>query len=150
MLDYVIPAEDLYLLNHLPPDHPKPIGLEWINRGTDQHLRPSTVEMLLRTLYHRSRSPSVSRLHESAGLRLHFRSEADRQSFAVKFARVRSVAESNCQTGLKQLQLLGDAAEPEPTGQFQKAIKSRPGEMRAGGAALRSARRTRHFGSALP
>lgn len=89
MHNYVIRAEDLRLLNELPPDHPRPVGLEWINCGTDQRLRRSTVEMLLRTLYRRTDTPSVCRLHNSSGLRLRFRSEDERQRFAARFGRLR-------------------------------------------------------------
>ena len=93
MAYFVIRAEDLILLNQLPADHPRPVGLEWINRGTDQKLRPSSVDLLLRTIYRSiSPSPSVARLHHSAGLRVRFGSNDDREKFATTFNQVRSNA----------------------------------------------------------
>lgn len=90
MKNYVLPAEDLVLLNDLPPDHPKPIGREWINRGTDQTLRPSTVDQLLRTLYRPCpSSPSLARLHRTAGLRLIFRTSEDRARFGKAISSLR-------------------------------------------------------------
>lgn len=82
---FVIKAEELAALNHLTVDHPPPLLLEWINRGTDQTLQRTTVDMLLRTLYYEQRSPSVCRLHQSAGLRLNFRTEEERDQFAAAF-----------------------------------------------------------------
>jgi hypothetical protein len=83
---FVIKAEELASLNYLDHDHPRPRQLEWINRGTDQVLKPSTVDMLLRTLFRDVVSPSVLRLHQSAGLRAIFRTERDRDRFASAFA----------------------------------------------------------------
>lgn len=85
MIQYVIKAEELRAINYLAPDHPRPRSVEWINRGTDQVMRPTTTAMLLRTLYKPSRSPSVQKLHDSAGLRVVFRSERDREKFAAAF-----------------------------------------------------------------
>lgn len=84
-IQYVIKAEDLRAINYLAPDHPRPRSVEWINRGTDQTMRPTTTAMLLRTLYKPSRSASVQKLHDSAGLRVVFRSERDREAFALAF-----------------------------------------------------------------
>lgn len=84
-IQYVIKAEELRAINYLAPDHPRPRSVEWINRGTDQTMRPTTTAMLLRTLYKPTRSPSVQKLHDSAGLRVVFRSEKDRESFAAAF-----------------------------------------------------------------
>ena len=88
---YVIRAEELILLNDMPADHPRPVCLEWINRGTDQKLRPTSVDLLLRTMYRsKSPSPSVARLHNSAGLRLRFRSREERRKFVDTFDQVRA------------------------------------------------------------
>ena len=91
MVSYVIRAEELKLLEQLPPGFPQPVAVEWINRSTDQKLRRSSVEMLLRTLSRSDQpSESVKRLHRSAGLRLQFQSEEDRNRFAALFRSVRA------------------------------------------------------------
>lgn len=82
---FVIKAEELPALNRLPTDFPRPAALEWIDRGRDAKLRTTTVEMLVRTLFRRSISPSVRRLHHSAGLRVIFRDTKDRHRFAIMF-----------------------------------------------------------------
>lgn len=87
---FVIKAEDLAALNHLSDDHPRPLLTEWINRGTNQRMNRSTVDMLLRTLSQEDVSPSVERLHQSAGLRLIFGTPADRNTFAAAFANARA------------------------------------------------------------
>ena len=87
---FVIKAEELAVLNYLRADHPKPLLLEWINRGTDQKMQRSSIEMLLRTLSHDEVSPSVARLHHSSGLRATFASSQDRDEFAQAFARARA------------------------------------------------------------
>lgn len=100
---YVVKAKDLPALNCLPSDHPRPQLVEWINRGTNQKLRPSSVEMLLRTLYRDVAPPSVVKLQRSAGLRMVFRSDRDRDQFANVFqaAKTRSQAsESNLVTAI--------------------------------------------------
>lgn len=80
---YVIRAEDLVSLENIAPEHPSPVRLEWINRGTDQKLKPTTVQMLIRTLYKdRPLSPSVIKAHKAAGLRVYFRTGAERDQFA--------------------------------------------------------------------
>ena len=86
---FVIKAEELAILNYLASDHPPPLLYEWINRGTDQRLRPTTIDMLLRTFSPDTHSPSVDRLHQSAGLRLVFRSDEERNRFAAAFAGAR-------------------------------------------------------------
>jgi len=86
---FVIKPWELPSLNYIAADHPRPLYVEWINRGTDQKLRPSSVEMLLRTLFHDMASPSVVRLHRSAGLRAAFRSDRDRDAFAAELAAAR-------------------------------------------------------------
>ena len=83
---YVIKAEELPALYYLDEQHPRPIDLQWINRGTDQVLRRTTVEMLLRTLFVKVQTKSVQKLHSSAGLRAYFRSEIDRTRFAKSFS----------------------------------------------------------------
>lgn len=83
---YVIKVEELSALNRMSSDHPQPTLYEWINRGTDQKLRRTTIQMLLRTLEQDSGSPSVARLHESSGLRLLFSTAQDRDQFALAFS----------------------------------------------------------------
>lgn len=85
LASYVVKARDLPALNCLASDHPRPQAIEWINRGTNQKLRPTSVEMLLRTLYRDVAPPSVVKLQRSAGLRMTFRSERDRDTFADAF-----------------------------------------------------------------
>ena len=64
MTSYVIKAEDLVLLNDLPQDYPRPVGLEWINRTTDQKLRRTLIDLLIWTIYPSANpSPRVVRLH---------------------------------------------------------------------------------------
>lgn len=82
---YVIKASDLPAINYLAADHPRPREVEWINRGTNQRMRPTTTQMLMRTLFQRVDTPSVQKLHDSAGLRVIFRSERDRVNFAAAF-----------------------------------------------------------------
>lgn len=84
---FVVKAEELPALYYLDHAHPRPIALEWINRGTDQALRRTTVEMLLRTLFGPAKTPSVRKLHNSAGLRASFRGERERNRFARAFGR---------------------------------------------------------------
>lgn len=86
---FVIKAEELAVLNYLDRRHPRPRKLEWINRGTDQLLKISTVQMLLRTLFREVNTPSVLRLHRSSGLRAVFRTARERDSFAREFASAR-------------------------------------------------------------
>lgn len=86
---FVIRAEELLAVYYLAVSHPRPISVEWINRGTSQRLRPTTTDMLLRTLFQPTDSPSVQRLHDSAGLRIVFRSERDRALFASEFEKAR-------------------------------------------------------------
>lgn len=81
--NYVVRAEDLGALNHLAADCPKPLASEWINRGTDRPLRPSSIDLLLRTLHNEIASESIVNLQRSAGLRLSFSSEAERRQFAA-------------------------------------------------------------------
>jgi hypothetical protein len=95
MCHYVVPALELNLLPSIPADVPEPVHLEWINRGTDRHLQPMTVTMLVRTLYSSNQlSESVQRLHASAGLRICFASDQDRASFKSLFERARRARRS--------------------------------------------------------
>lgn len=91
---FVIRAEELTAVNYLTASHPRPQSVEWINRGTNQRLRPTTTDMLLRTLFQPTDSPSVQRLHQSAGLRIVFRSERDRVRFASEFEAAREREQS--------------------------------------------------------
>lgn len=86
---YVVKAQELPALYYLDDAHPRPIALEWINRGTDQKLRRTTVEMLLRTLFGEAQTPSVQKLHSSSGLRAQFRSARERDRFSTAFAKAR-------------------------------------------------------------
>ena len=86
---YVIKAAELAAINYLTSDHPRPCEVEWINRGTNQRLRPTTTQMLLRTLFQEVETPSVQKLHESSGLRVVFRSERERELFASAFEAAR-------------------------------------------------------------
>jgi len=82
-------------INFLAPDHPRPRRVEWINRGTNQVLRPTTTSMLLRTLYKPVERASVKRLHDSSGLRVVLRSEAERAEFAAAFERAKVGLDEN-------------------------------------------------------
>jgi hypothetical protein len=83
---FVINAERLGLLNNLKSPYPRPIALQWINRGTDQMLNRTTIDLIMRTLYQPvDFSESVRRLHRTAGLRVIFASAADRAKFAAIF-----------------------------------------------------------------
>ena len=84
---YVVRAEDLGALNHLPAECPRPMASEWINRGTDRPLRPSSIDLLLRTLHNEIASESIVNLQRSAGLRLSFPSENERRQFAGLMAK---------------------------------------------------------------
>ena len=86
---YVVKAQELPALYYLDEAHPRPTALEWINRGTDQKLRRTTVEMLLRTLFGGAQTPSVQKLHNSSGLRAQFRSARERDRFSAAFAKAR-------------------------------------------------------------
>ena len=87
---FVLKADELTALNYLERGHPRPFALQWINRGTDQHLRPTTVALLMRTLFRETWSPSVRRLHETAGLRVLFANDRDRDTFARQFEKARA------------------------------------------------------------
>lgn len=82
---YVIKAEDVAALNYLDPDHPRPLLIEWINRGTDRKLRPTSIDLLMRTMDRDDVSPSVQSLHQSSGLRVIFGTNEDRDRFANAF-----------------------------------------------------------------
>ena len=86
---FVVRADQLPALYYLDRNHPRPERLEWINRGTDSKLRPSNVDMLLRTLFRGAGSPSLKKLHESAGLRAVFSNESQRERFARAFVDAR-------------------------------------------------------------
>ncbi len=82
---FVIKAQDILAINYLAADHPRPCRVEWINRGTNQVMRPTTTQMLLRTLFQKVDTPSVQKLRETSGLRVVFRSERDREIFSSAF-----------------------------------------------------------------
>lgn len=86
---YVIKSEDIVALNYLPKDHPTPVSVEWIDRGTDRKLSPTRLDELIRT-YHRSNpSPGIVKLRQSAGVRAYFRTEAERMRFAAMLEEAR-------------------------------------------------------------
>ena len=97
---YVIKALDLHALKNLPDAFPRPQGLEWINRGRNTRLKRTSVEMLMRTLFRSIRTASVNRLHEEAGLRVIFRSDEDRRSFAKLFES--ALAECHARSGIAE------------------------------------------------
>lgn len=88
---YVIKALDVSALNYLEPDSPRPSRVEWINRGTDRTLRPTSVQQLLRTYHRENISSSVRRLQEAAGLKAIFASSEERCTFAGRFNRALAV-----------------------------------------------------------
>ena len=88
---YVLKPDELPALNYLSKGHPRPSALTWINRGTNQELRPTTVQMLMRTLFRETASPSVTRLHRSSGLRVTFGSASARDDFAKRFVQAQKV-----------------------------------------------------------
>lgn len=79
---YIIKPDELTVLYSLSPKSPKPLSMVWINRGTGQTLRKQTVELMLRTRNSEALSASVANLHLTSGLRLEFRTEAERKAFA--------------------------------------------------------------------
>ncbi|WP_338466270.1 hypothetical protein RXV95_11945 [Novosphingobium sp. ZN18A2] len=82
---FVIKVQDLPALNYLAAGYPRPVALAWINRGTDQALRPSTVEQLLRTMFNPDLSDNLRRLQANAGLRAEFETEGRRNGFHKAF-----------------------------------------------------------------
>lgn len=82
---YVIRALDVAALNFLEPESPQPRHVEWINRGTDRNLRPSSVQQLMRSLHRENISPSVRKLQDVAGLKAVFATCEERNSFAGQF-----------------------------------------------------------------
>lgn len=88
---FVIRATELSALNYLPASHPRPDRLEWVNQGTGQPLRHTTIDMLLRTLFRNDPSPSVAKLRESSVLCVHFQSERLRDKFARQFENAREI-----------------------------------------------------------
>lgn len=79
---FVIKPFELTALNYLEGPRPIPQSIQWINRGTDQLLKRTSVDNLLRTMSLDMASPSVVRLHRAAGLRTIFNSESERDAFA--------------------------------------------------------------------
>lgn len=92
---YVIKVAELSVLNHLASNHPRPRHVEWINRGTDQKLRRSSIDMLMRTLFQDVASPSVVQLHRSSGLRTIFGTAKERDAFAATFEKARAQLEAS-------------------------------------------------------
>lgn len=88
---FVIKVEELPAFNYLEPHHARPLLAEWINRGTDQKMRPTSIDMLLRTLNEHDPSPSITRMQQSAGLRTIFATTQARDAFATSFAAARAL-----------------------------------------------------------
>jgi hypothetical protein len=100
---YVIKAQDLHVLNHMGRDFPRPQHLEWINRARNTRLQRTALEMLVRTLFRDTKTASVRRLHEEAGLRVTFTSEEDRHKFAKLFREALAASETEaCAIGRSQ------------------------------------------------
>ncbi|MBX7495964.1 hypothetical protein K3172_08885 [Qipengyuania sp. 6B39] len=97
---YVVKAADFPALYYLDQSHPRPARTQWINRATDQPLRRSTIEMLLRTMFVDTNTPSVRKLHQTSGLRASFSSDRDRDRFARVFDGARSRFEATHDTVL--------------------------------------------------
>ena len=108
---FVVPALDLPILNFLPTKHPRPIRLVWINRVTNQPLRPTTIEMLQRTLFRSVRTTSVIKLHNSSGLRADFAEEHQRLEFAAAFERAKGAAHVRNQTSISAIFFNHDDAQ---------------------------------------
>lgn len=87
---YVIRALEVSALNFLEPDSPQPCHVEWINRGTDRNLRPSTVQQLMRSFHRENVSPSVRKLQDAAGLKAVFATSEERNTFANLFNAARA------------------------------------------------------------
>lgn len=87
---FIVKTEDLPVLDQLIPDEPQPISIDWVNRGTDQKMRKTSVQLLLRTLGETDVSPSILRLRETSGMRFHFATEFDRDRFAAAFRQARA------------------------------------------------------------
>ena len=95
---YVIRAGELTALNYLARNHTRPCLAKWINRGTDQLLRRTTIDLLLRTFFQEPVSPSIAQLRETTGLRLEFRTEGERSRFAAEFSAARKREADVCQS----------------------------------------------------
>lgn len=87
---FVVKTEDLRVLDQLIPDEPQPVSIDWINRATNQKMRKTSVQLLLRTLGETDVSPSIVRLRTTSGMRFHFRNEFDRDRFSVAFRQARA------------------------------------------------------------
>lgn len=87
---FVVKTEDLRILDQLIPDEPQPISIDWINRATNQKMRKTSVQLLLRTLGEADVSESIHRLRGTSGMRFHFRNEFDRDRFSFAFRQARA------------------------------------------------------------
>lgn len=113
---FVIKAQDIVAINYLASDHPRPRRVEWINRGTNQVMRPTTTQMLLRTLYQDVDTPSIRKLRETSGLRVVFRSEREREAFSSAFAKAQcreGHSKSHVATAVFDAKIKVDAAVAE-------------------------------------
>lgn len=93
---HVIKPDELSALDYLPGSHPRPVAVQWINRGTDRPLRKQSIDLLLRTLFSDVLSESVIKLHRTSGLRVEFRTEGDRHRFAREFAAAKLTEQQSC------------------------------------------------------
>lgn len=111
---FVVRAEDLGALHHLPQNCPRPLDRVWINRATNRRLASSSVELLLRTLYNDIGSKSVVELHRNAGLQLSFEKESERLQFASQFdhakAELRELGRTHASAIFDTMQSARDAA----------------------------------------
>lgn len=88
MHPYVVPIALLKEVEEAVAAAEHPVSIEWINRTTDRPLSRTSVAMLRRMLPLPQRaSPSVRRLHQSAGLRLRFASADDRRRVLGRLGR---------------------------------------------------------------
>ncbi len=92
---FVIKAQEIPALGFMQPESPRPCEVKWIDRGTDRQLRPTTVQLLLRTLHMPNASKSVRHLREVAGLKSIFATTDDRKVFARHFATARALEARN-------------------------------------------------------
>ena len=116
---FVIKAQEIVAINYLASDHPRPRRVEWINRGTNQVMRPTTTQMLLRTLFQDVDTPSIQKLRETSGLRVVFRSEREREAFSSAFAKAQcreGHSKSHVVTAMFDTKIKVDAAVAELNG----------------------------------
>lgn len=115
---FVIKPLELTALNYLEGSRPVPVSIQWINRGTDQVLKRTSVDTLLRTLFLDMVSPSVVRLQRAAGLRAIFNSDSDRDAFAAALRSAKDLEETS-----RRLRVTAVFQDPENASRAQAAMK---------------------------